>query len=357
MSDRNGYANNLRMFLKESTALILAGISFISGVYGFVKLFADKDAGLLTLISLTVGILLLLGICLYYARLWQPEKQDRGRSAFAPASDEQVKAQAKKERQRKRVRRLAVAGLILIPILSFSGVARWFYVESLPTKNILVLVAEFDRPEPKTYGVTETVIRQLRQATEKYPDVEIQALNKAITEQEGSKVARTEGKKRKATIIIWGWYRNPGEVVPLSVNFEVLRPLKDLPELGQTARGKIQQIAIAELKSFTLQTHLSSEMTYLSLFTLGMARRAAGDWAGAIARFNDALNQKTESSSSLNQSLVYFYRGVAYLFQGTFDHALADLDQAIKLQPTLAEAYGNRTVVYFAKGVLQPCLG
>ena len=268
-----------------------------------------------------------------------------------------MKAQAKKERQRKRVRRLAVAGLILIPILSFSGVARWFYVESLPTKNILVLVAEFDRPEPKTYGVTETVIRQLRQATEKYPDVEIQALNKAITEQEGSKVARTEGKKRKATIIIWGWYRNPGEVVPLSVNFEVLRPLKDLPELGQTARGKIQQIAIAELKSFTLQTHLSSEMTYLSLFTLGMARRAAGDWAGAIARFNDALNQKTESSSSLNQSLVYFYRGVAYLFQGTFDHALADLDQAIKLQPTLAEAYGNRTVVYFAKGVLQPCLG
>ena len=84
MSDRNGYANNLRMFLKESTALILAGISFISGVYGFVKLFADKDAGLLTLISLTVGILLLLGICLYYARLWQPEKQDRGRSAFEP---------------------------------------------------------------------------------------------------------------------------------------------------------------------------------------------------------------------------------------------------------------------------------
>ncbi len=81
-------------------------------------------------------------------------------------SDEQVQAQAKKERNRKWIRRLAIAGLILIPTLSFSGVAGWFYVQSLPAKNFIVLVADFDGPDAKTYGVTETVIRQLRQATE-----------------------------------------------------------------------------------------------------------------------------------------------------------------------------------------------
>ena len=349
MSDRGSSNNSLRTFLNQTSVPVLAVISFISGVYGFVKLFADKDAGLITLISLAVGILLLLSVCLYYARFWQPEKQDKGHSAFSPLSDQKLKAQAKTERQRKQVRRSAIAGLILIPILSCAGVTAWFYIQSLPAKNVIVLVAEFDSPDAKTHGVTETILRQLRQATEKYPDVEIQALNKSITEQEGSKVARAAGEKHKATIVIWGWYRNLGEVVPLSVNFEVLNPPKDLPKLGQTARGNIQQAAIADLKSFTLQTRLSNEMSYLSLFTLGMVRRAAGDLKGAINRFSDALNQNTDSSSGLNQSLIYFYRGNVYLPKGDYDLALADFNQSIKLQPTLAEAYANRVLVHMVK--------
>ena len=109
MSDRNGSSNGLGTFLNKMSALILAVISFISGVYGFVKLFADKDAGLVTLLSLSVGILLLLGVCLYYARFWQPERQDQRQSGFSPISDEQVQAQTKKERQRKQMRRLAIA--------------------------------------------------------------------------------------------------------------------------------------------------------------------------------------------------------------------------------------------------------
>jgi tetratricopeptide (TPR) repeat protein len=351
MSDRDDSNTSLGAFLKNFSAPLLGIISFISSVYGFVKLFAEQDTGLITFISLGVGILLLLGICLYYARFWKPEKQDKGRLLFEPSlSDEQVKAQAKKERRRKLVRRLAIAGLILIPILSGSGFAGWQYLQSLPAKDIIVLVAEFDSPDSKNFGVTETVINQLRQATEQYSDVKIQPLNKSITAQEGSEVARAEGEKRKATIVIWGWYRNTGDIVPLSVNFEVLHPPKELPELGHGSRGNIQQAAISELKSFMLQTRLSDEMNYLSLFTLGMARRAAEDWEGAISRFSDALNQKIEPSSSLNRSLVYFYRGNAYLVQNNLDRALADLNQAIKLQPNLAEAYANQVVIYIAKG-------
>src|SRR5215510_12191138 len=91
-------------------------------------------------------------------------------------------------------------------------------------------------------------------------------------------------------------------------------------------------------------------MTYLSLFVLGMARRAAGDAEGAISRFNDALNQAAEPSSSLNHSVVYFFRGSTYLLKGDSDHALADFNEAIKLQPRFAESYVNRGSIYLAKG-------
>jgi tetratricopeptide (TPR) repeat protein len=213
-------------------------------------------------------------------------------------------------------------------------------------EKIIVLVADFDGPDPEKWGVTEEVTSQLRGATARYTDVQIQRLNRPIKDSE---VAQTEGKEREATIVLWGWYRIPGEVVRLSVHFEVLNPPKEFSALGQAPNVQ-QRAAIAELTSFELQDRLSKETTYLSLFVLGMVRRAAGDWEGAIARFNDALGQTTKPSSSFNQSLVYFFRGITYLLKGDSDHALDDLNQTIKLQPTFAEAYVNRSVIYIAKG-------
>jgi tetratricopeptide (TPR) repeat protein len=348
MSENQGSHNGLGTFLHRMSAPILAVISLVSGVYGFVKLFADTDAGLVALIALTVGIGLLFGVCLYYARFWQPERQEQRPSGFAPLSEARRNAQAQTARQRKRLRRFAMAGLILIPIVSGAGVAGWCYVRSLPPKNIIVLVADFTGPEVETYGVTKTVEHHLREATKKYRDVEIQRLNKPIESSQG---AQAEGKKRKAAIVLWGWYLIPGDVVPLSVHFEVLRPPKDLPQqLEQAARVSLQQAALAELKDFTLQPRLGNEMSYLSLFVLGMTRLAAGEWEEAIARFSDALGQTTAPSARLNPSVVYFHRGSAYLRTGDTERALADFTHAIQLQPTLAEAYANRVPIHVATG-------
>lgn len=50
-----------------------------------------------------------------------------------------------------------------------------------------------------------------------------------------------------------------------------------------------------------------------------------------------------------NKAIAYFNRGLAYLRQKNLDRAIADFDQAITLNPTLAEAYGNRGNAYFEK--------
>src|SRR3990172_3592624 len=49
-------------------------------------------------------------------------------------------------------------------------------------------------------------------------------------------------------------------------------------------------------------------------------------------------------------SRSYFDRGVANYQQGNLDQAIADLDQAIALQPDDADAYNNRGIAYADKG-------
>jgi len=221
-----------------------------------------------------------------------------------------------------------------------------------PPSQVIILLADFDGPERQKYRVTETVLTRLRVAVEPYDDVEIRPLRLVITEGEGSAVARAEGEKHKAAMVIWGWYGLPGKAVPLSVHFEVLRPPRYLPTLGPETRGLVRTAALADLESFTLQTRLSAEMAYLSLFVVGIARYTADDCEGAIACFSSALRQTEERVLALDQGVIYYVRGNAHAFKGDLGRAIADYDQAIALQPDYALAYYNRGLAYRDKGDL-----
>lgn len=344
MSDKADSKGGLATFLTRFTAPIVGIISLITTLHNFTKLFADKDTELLTLISLIIAILLLIGVCLYYARFWKPELSDKNSSAFAPApTDEQVKRQQQKEQQRKLVRRSAIAGLILIPILSIAGFAGWQHWQNQPIKGVLILVADFEGPDAQNYFVTKTIVENLESATEPYADVTVKRLNQILHQRQE---ARKIGEQRKASIVIWGSYGKTKDMVPISANFELLNPPEYLPELGAEAKGKVRTAAAAELENFTLQTRLSQEMTYLTLVTLGMSRYAVKDWDGAVSLFSAALEQTKEPVKLLDQSEIYFAR--AYSHQQKRDHkqAITDYSQTIKLKPNYALAYNNRGNAY-----------
>jgi tetratricopeptide (TPR) repeat protein len=258
----------------------------------------------------------------------------------------------------KWIHQITLIGIILIPAISITNFVVDKYYQSLPPEKVIILVADFAGPKPEEYAVTNAVLNNLRHALKSYDDVQIEALGRVITEGEGSAVARAEGDKRKATITIWGWYGTPGVAVPLSVNFEVLRPPQYLPEFGQEAQGYIRKVAIAELESFTLQTQLSAEMAYLSLFTVGVARYAVEDWNGAIDRYTAALKQidKNESLPTLNQAIVHFYRGLAYGSKGEYNRAVSDFDRAILLQLDNALFYFNRGTAHLLNSNLDEAI-
>jgi tetratricopeptide (TPR) repeat protein len=244
----------------------------------------------------------------------------------------------------------ALVGLVLLLLLSLGGIGYYLYEQNRAANRIIILVADFDGPEPERYGVTEAVLNRLRQAVRPHPDVDVVALGRAITEGEGTKEARSEGETHRASIVIWGWYRPPGEKVALIVHFEIMKPTQGLPEIGSQARGEPRLVSMSELESFALQTNLSAELSYLSLFTVGMVHYTAHNWDGAINALTGALQQTGQEVSALERSIVYFKRGNCYRFRGANDLALADYSEAIRFDPGYVEAYFNRGNIHYCNG-------
>jgi tetratricopeptide (TPR) repeat protein len=56
-----------------------------------------------------------------------------------------------------------------------------------------------------------------------------------------------------------------------------------------------------------------------------------------------------------NLSLAYYNRGIAYFKKSQYDRAIADFDQAIRLNTNYAITYINRGSAFARKGQLRPC--
>lgn len=249
---------------------------------------------------------------------------------------------------------IALLSIFGIPLLVIVGFATSWVIQNLPPSKLIVLVADFDGPEPSKYRVTESIIEQLRSATTNDPDVDIEPLGEVVTAQQGSRIARERGADHKASIVLWGWYGQTSQAVSMNVHFELLHK----PEL-LTLTHDTQNIVlpVAELESFSVQTKLSKEMSYLTLLTLGVARFEINDLDRSIARFDEAISAGSASGMA-NPADVYYFRGSALyrralLGASSFPaQARADFSEAIRLNPDYLYAYMKRSSVRFIEGDL-----
>lgn len=89
-----------------------------------------------------------------------------------------------------------------------------------------------------------------------------------------------------------------------------------------------------------------------SYFAQGLRLMQAGDYAGAAARFEDALKLGLGNLAEIHACL-----GQAQACLGDWDAAEASVKAALRLEPYLALAYLTRGNIYHMRGQLEQALG
>lgn len=212
--------------------------------------------------------------------------------------------------------------------------------EEIPT-SILALVCGFDGPANDEYGISRIIHEELEGALREYPDM----TTKRILEVPLSYAeARSQSARYNATVVIWGSYTSSSTNARLTVHFEVIRP----PSKMKMVQFKETILRSRnDLDQFTIQEALSKQMSGLTLLTVGIMRFWAGDYDGAIAAYDKALNYPQPAAGSGFEN-IYVYRGSAYAEKGKHHEAIADFTKAVTLQKDSCYGYLLRADAYSA---------
>ncbi len=323
--------------LKSWWQPVIFFISAVTAVVQFLKLWRG-DRAIVTWVTAALGWLALVVLSGYVAWWRVPSPFDAKR--HIPAYP--------------RWRRFALAGFVLLLLTpAAAGYALYWQDQTLSSK-VVIMVADFTGPEPEQYRLTEQVLVQLREALTGYDDTVVVALGQPITEQEGSAVAREEGRRYRADLVLWGWYARTESDALVTVHVENLSG-PDLLILEEHEAYQMQA-PVAELESFQLQHRVSGEMRALILLVTGLARYEARDLREATQRFTEALAPGVWPDGMIGLEILYSYRGAAYLYRGEYERAVADYQLALSISQEVGDRTGEKMtlnsigLVYHALG-------
>jgi tetratricopeptide (TPR) repeat protein len=212
-----------------------------------------------------------------------------------------------------------------------------------PPNHALILVARLDgRGDADEIRVAEDFLEHIRDAIK--PDsgkvLQVLPLKKVISVEDGPELARTEGKKHKAAIVIWGEYTKIASVMNLVVHFEVLTPAPGITVPGVAEPRIDRLVPLAGPEVFTLLGGLSSDVEFFCLTTIGMSYYASQKWPQAIRSLRIASDAAACKPDSV-RSMLLLYLGNSYKSAQESVSARVEYSEAIRLDSSNATALNN----------------
>jgi tetratricopeptide (TPR) repeat protein len=243
----------------------------------------------------------------------------------------------------KKKSRYTIPLLAITIIMGIAGGIGYYSYYQAQKDKVTVLVAQFDGPE-QTYGLRNQIIEDLRQATKKYKDTPIIDGKDVVTPGQGSEYAQELGKKVKADLVIWGWYK-PTDNPNITIHFENLSPTQiSILNASETYQP---EATISDLESFKIQHKLGSEVTTLVSFIKGLIYAQAGDYKEAIDLIEPIRNEKNVSTY-IDPYILDVTIGNSYLALRNYDKSFEYFDRVLEQKPNFALAYNSKGTAYWA---------
>lgn len=309
---------------------------FISAVILVVEFFQlwKGDRALVSWATAGLGLLTLLFVLIWIGF----SKENYAKSLLLPTG------YRSKQPRYPKLFLLARLGIIIFFLVAYGAGTLLYNRILLLESKIVVLVSNFEGKDPQGYRVTDILITKLEDGLKNYEDVVLISVNDYITAPEGSLTARQLGNRYQADYVLWGWYGVTNTNALLTLHVENMNPQLLLP-MDLSGLSQIQT-SISDIESFTLQQNMASQMAALIQFISGLVSYNAQNYNDAISRFSDALDEGQWNDDLVSQSVIFFYRGNSYYFNEQNEYAIADLGQAIQINPGLSMAYNNRGATY-----------
>ncbi len=164
---------------------------------------------------------------------------------------------------------------------------------------------------------------------------------------------RQVGESYNATLIIWGEFDDVGgmrayvEILSSVPKYDSQQSSNLIPFLSLPAEGG----EVVKVSRDCVLQGMPDQADYLTMISLGMIDLISGKRNESDDFFTQAL-EIIPSLGECNENpyQAYYWRGLTRSFQGNFQAALDDLNQAITLESSDRLAIAQRGVVYLAVG-------
>jgi hypothetical protein len=172
---------------KSFTSLILSLLNIVLGAYGVYKILHD-DSTFSTYLYLIVSFTLWVFLIFLFFR------KEKKKSSIGYMGDEPFELVKKNPYYSKSIRRFALIGIIVFPIL----ISFILIYPQIKSKKTIIVVSDYDGLDPQKYRVTDIILEKLHKLAQEFKDIDIVFVPEKITEKNGTQYARRIGVKKKS---------------------------------------------------------------------------------------------------------------------------------------------------------------